>query len=529
MSPALHLLLSLASCSLLWGMLLRPRRVRLEAQNFHVWLRWEPDPSSPSHATYQVEWRKRTSSWIKADACRGNSTGSWECELYFDRIHDIYWARVRAVAGGEQSEWASSSELQLYRDTIVGPPKLSWLLQDQILHVNIAMPLTPYQRRTGSYKPVDRVLLKLWYWLHLYEGDLLVQQVPCKRSSEEVPCTFGPLKPSTRYCVRTAAAGMARERSQEAEQCLVTPAGPPGFPWVPAMLSASFVLLLLSAAGFCFVQLHIFLKPSEMHLPKTLALLNNELSVGIRMPPLELEEEPLALLLQTVLSSCGPPAAGQASPTVPLFLRGLAQDMTGYCANGFGLGCLMESTPSCTQSLLGHALGSQVPSQLEKDEETSDGNNVPEQLVPVGLTRNSYIGDRDSRTPETWLTLHLQLYSKCQRPALGAGSRLPLPMPSRSCSQEDLREGLGMARHWVPLSSVKLPAREEEEGGQLLCALRPLPGIGTEPGDSTMQRGHSEQAASGIPSPCQPPPLPGNVPWAAAFSGYEPRAPPGPP
>lgn len=39
------------------------------------------------------------------------------CELYFDRIHDIYWARVRVVAGGEQSEWASSSELQLYRDS----------------------------------------------------------------------------------------------------------------------------------------------------------------------------------------------------------------------------------------------------------------------------------------------------------------------------------------------------------------------------------------------------------------------------
>ncbi|XP_032558312.1 uncharacterized protein LOC116794081 isoform X2 [Chiroxiphia lanceolata] len=490
---------------------------------------WDEPCPAPAAVPGQLLPPLGTSSWIKADACRGNSTGSWECELYFDRIHDIYWARVRAVAGGEQSEWASSSELQLYRDTIVGPPKLSWLLRDQILHVNIAMPLTPYQRRTGSYKPVDRVLLKLWYWLHLYEGDLLIQQVPCKRSSEEMPCTFGPLKPSTRYCVRTAAAGMARERSREAEQCLVTPAGPPGFPWLPAVLSAFFVLLLLSVAGFCFIQLHIFLKPSEMHLPQTLALLNNELSVAIRMPSLELEEEPLALLLQTVLSSCGPPAAGQASPTVPLFLQGLPQDMTGYCANGFGLGCPTGSDPSCTHSLLEHALGSQVPSQLEKDKEKSDGDDVPEQLVPVGLTRNSYIGDRESCTPETWPTLHLQLYSKCQCPAPGVGNRLPLPMPCRSCSQEDLREGLGMARHWVPLSSVKLPASEEEEGGQLLCAVRPLPGIRTEPGDSTMQRGHSVQAALGIPSPCQPPPSPCNVLQAAAFSGYEPRAPPGPP
>ncbi|XP_053811378.1 interleukin-22 receptor subunit alpha-2-like isoform X4 [Vidua chalybeata] len=228
MSLALLLLLFLASCSLLQGTLLRPWRMRLEARNFHVWLCWEPDPSLPSSATYEVEWRNRTSNWTKAGACGRNSRNSQGCELYFDRIHDIYWARVRVVAGGEQSEWASSSELQLYRDTIVGPPKLSFLLQDQTLSVNITTPLTPYRRRTGSYKRVNQVLLKLWYWLHLYEGDLLVQQVPCKRRSEEVPCTFGHLKPSTQYCVRTMAADIARERSQEAERCLVTPAAPSG-------------------------------------------------------------------------------------------------------------------------------------------------------------------------------------------------------------------------------------------------------------------------------------------------------------
>ncbi|XP_023782648.1 interleukin-22 receptor subunit alpha-2-like [Cyanistes caeruleus] len=277
MSPALLLLLFLASCSLLQGTLLRPRHVRLEAQNFHVWLHWEPDPSSPISATYEVEWRNRTSNWTKAGACGGNRISSWVCELYFDRIHDIYWARVRVVAGGEQSEWASSSELQLYRDTIIGPPKLSWLLQDQILSVKIITPLTPYKKRTGSYKPVNRVLLKLWYWLHLYEEDLLVQQVPCKRSSEKVPCTFGHLKPSTQYCVRTVAADIARERSREVERCLVTPAGPAGFPWVLAVLSAFFLLLLLSVAGLCFIQLHVFPSPPEMCLPKAL--------VSDRSPP----------------------------------------------------------------------------------------------------------------------------------------------------------------------------------------------------------------------------------------------------
>ncbi|XP_075018760.1 interleukin-20 receptor subunit alpha-like [Calonectris borealis] len=528
MSPALSLLLSLASCTLLWGTPLPPRDVRLEAQNFHVRLWWEPDPGSPSGAAYQVEWRRRISRWTKADACWGNSTGSsWECELYFDKIHDIYWARVRAVVGGELSEWAYSSELQPYRDTIVGPPKLSWLLQGHILSVNITMPLTPYRSKTGAYKPVDKVLLKLWYWLSLYEGDVLVQQVPCKRSGEEAPCTFRYLKPSTQYCVRTAAAGMAREQSQEAEQCMVTPAGPTGFPWVLlAVLSGIF--LLLSVAGLCFVQLHVFHSPSETHLPTTLqALLNGELSVSIGVPTLELKEDSLALLLPTMLPSRGPPAAEETTPAVQLLLgESLSQDTSGYCANGFGPDCHEGRDPSCMHSQLENALGSWVSSRLEEDGEACDGDDVLEQQVPVGLTRDSYTGDGDYRTSETWLSLHLQLYSKCQCPALGAGSCLPLPTPGRTFSQEDLRQSLGTAGHWVPLSSVKMPASEQEDGGQLV---QPPRGLGTEtqPGDSTVQQGDLELAALGVPlpNPCQLPQLPPNMLQAAAFSGYELRPP----
>ncbi|XP_054696017.1 uncharacterized protein LOC129212029 isoform X2 [Grus americana] len=530
MSPALPLLLSLASCTLLLGMPLPPQDVRLEAQNFHVRLQWEPDPGSPSGAVYQVEWRRRTSHWTKADACWGNSTGSsWACELYFDKIHDIYWARVRAVAGGKLSKWAYSSELQPYRDTIVGPPKLSWVFQGHNLSVNIIMPLTPYQSKTGSYKPVDQVLLKLWYWLSLYEGDVLIQQVPCKQSGKDAPCTFRYLKPSMRYCVRTVAAGMAKEQSREAEQCVVTPAGPAGFPWVIlAVLSG--VFLLLSVAGFCFVQLHVFPSPSEMQLPKTLTLLNREPSVTVRVPALELKGDSLALLLPTMLPSHGPPAAEQTIPAVHLLLgESLSQDTSGYCANGFGPDCHQGRDPSCTHSQLGHALGSRVSSQLEGDEGARDGEDVLEPPVLVGLTRDSYTGDRDYRTSETWLSLHLQLYSECRCPALGAGNCLPLPALGRSFSQENLQESLGTAGRWVPLSSVKLPASKEEDGGQLIRALQPLHARGTElqPGDSTAQRSSSEQAAPGVPlaSPRQLPQSPPSILRAAAFSGYELRPP----
>lgn len=256
---------------------------------------------------------------------------------------------------------------------------------------------------------------------------------------------------------------------------------------------------------------------------------NSELSVTIQVPLLQLEEDPLAFLLPTVLPSHGPSTAGQASARVPQLLQGLAQDVSGYCANGFGPDCPEGRDPSCTHSRLEHALGSQGPSQVEKDGEADDGDDLPEQLLLVRLTGNSYVGERDSQVTEIWLPLHLQLYSKCQCSVLGAGSHLPLPVLRRSCSQEYLQESLGTAGHWIRLSSVKLPAAVEEEGGQLPCASQPLLGGGTEPeqGDSTVERGCSEQADPCASSPWQLLPSPRSIPRAVSFSGYEPRAPSG--
>lgn len=54
---------------------------------------------------------------------------------------------------------------------------MSWLFQGHSLSINVSVPLTPFRSKKGSYKPVNKVLLKLWYWLHLYDGEVLTQQV----------------------------------------------------------------------------------------------------------------------------------------------------------------------------------------------------------------------------------------------------------------------------------------------------------------------------------------------------------------
>lgn len=266
-------------------------------------------------------------------------------------------------------------------------------------------------------------------------------------------------------------------------------------------------------------------EPDASLLVSRQAVLSRDLSVPVRVPTLALEEDSLALLLQTLLPSRGSPVAVQTA-TAPLLLgESLSQDMGGYCANGFGPDCHEESDPSCTHAQLGHALGSWDSPQVEEDGVACDRDAVLEQPLLVGLTGDSYTRERDYRTSETWLSLHLQLCSKCQCPARGAGSCLPLPTPDRTFSQEDLQESRGVAEHQVPLSSVKLQASVEEDRGQLVLALRHGCGTEPQPGVSTAWQDDLELAALGVPSPCQLPQLLPSIPWAAAFSGYEPRPP----
>lgn len=249
------------------------------------------------------------------------------------------------------------------------------------------------------------------------------------------------------------------------------------------------------------------------------AVLKRDLSVPIRVPTLQLQEDSLSFLLPSALPSHGL----QTTPTAQLLPGGsLCQDLGGYCANGFRPEQHEGRSPSCTFTQLGHALGSQVSLQPEKGEETHDEDGQLERAVPVGLTRDSSTGDRDYQTSQVWLSLHLQLYSKWQCPALGSGSCPPLPALGRSLRQEDLQESLGMAGHCIPLSSVRLPASEEADRGQLTHAPQRDRGTALRPGHSTERQQDSEPAAPGTSSPCQ---LPTNSPRAAAFSGCEPRVP----
>ncbi|XP_050821472.1 uncharacterized protein LOC127056985 [Gopherus flavomarginatus] len=490
MPVVLSVLLLLFHQTLLLGMLSPPQNVTLTSENFHIILVWEPGSSSGNGTQYEVQSCQRSSNWTKVDTCwRNSNRSSHTCKLYFEDIHKLYWARVRAMDGAQVSKWTISNELQPYRDTIVGPPILTLILVNENLTVILSMPLTPYRRRNGTYKSVQKVLPNWKYRISLSEKGVHINNVSFQPEGKKTSHTFEYLKPNTDYCVT---ARVVREQSKVSVQCIKTPDSPADLLWdLVLVLVALLVLLLLSAVGFYFLKLYMYSSVSKMPFPKTLAILNEELNVNLWNKSLayDLEGASVTLISVAGLDCNGNSPVEQERLQIQLLSEGCqAWKEEGYCANGFGPGYCenMVSSSSLGQLEFAGTVDPEAPLSSAgqmKDGYAGEGNystaleaQLPlgqlvfsEQLSPVSaaLAKDGYMSDRGYQTcSEIRIPRHLQIYCKCLSPVSETCSLSP-----PTCSLRDLKKNTdGKRRGWppvdwadIPLSSVKLKVNEETQ------------------------------------------------------------------
>lgn len=78
---------------------------------------------------------------------------------------------------------------------IVGPPNLTLILVNENLTVNLSMPLTPYRRRNGTYKSVQKVLPNWKYRVSLSEKGVHINNV------SNIHSVTGGEEEVTHFCV----------------------------------------------------------------------------------------------------------------------------------------------------------------------------------------------------------------------------------------------------------------------------------------------------------------------------------------
>ncbi|NWS24629.1 I10R1 protein, partial [Polioptila caerulea] len=240
---ALALCLALLLACLTHGEgLASPRGVRFAAEVARHLLRWEPGHGCPSDARYDVEYKVYGSSvpWTAIPECRNTSEHSCDLTHYTPDPERRYFAQVRAVSGNHTSLWK--------RTGAFSPQEAGLRLAGQSLSVvgnSIQVRLQPLLR-SGNIPPENSD----------FQREMARYRVSVRRTRDNhtftvvensTEFTIRELLWVTEYClsVEPSLANRPVPTTATDEQCVTTGHRDRSSELFPAILSSSFIILLL--------------------------------------------------------------------------------------------------------------------------------------------------------------------------------------------------------------------------------------------------------------------------------------------
>ncbi|NWV19306.1 I10R1 protein, partial [Origma solitaria] len=232
-----------------------PRRVRFAAEVARHLLRWEPGHGCPSIARYDVEYKVYGSSvpWTAIPECRRSSGHCCDLTYYTLDPERRYYARVRAVCGNHTSPWK--------RTGAFSPQEASLRLAGQSLSVmgNSIQVQLQLLLRSGNLTEEDRDFQKKMTQYLVY-----VRRTQDNHTFRVVEnsteFTVRDLFWVTEYClsVEPRMANRPVPATRTHEQCVTTGHRDGSAELLPAILSSSFIILvLLGLLGALLVHTYV--------------------------------------------------------------------------------------------------------------------------------------------------------------------------------------------------------------------------------------------------------------------------------
>ncbi|NXM74859.1 INLR1 protein, partial [Serilophus lunatus] len=123
--------------------ILPPRNVTLMSKDFEMIVAWAPGEGSPSAVTYTVKYQSEDHSnkWKKVPHCKNIPRTSCILTCVIRNCYVKVQARVKAVSGQLQSQWATSQFKDYYSEVKLAPPVLILNVKNNSIHVNASFPL----------------------------------------------------------------------------------------------------------------------------------------------------------------------------------------------------------------------------------------------------------------------------------------------------------------------------------------------------------------------------------------------------
>ncbi|NXM56613.1 I10R1 protein, partial [Illadopsis cleaveri] len=232
-----------------------PRSVRFAAEvGWHL-LRWEPGPDCPSNARYNVEYKVYGSntSWTAIPECGKTSELSCDLTKYTLDLEQRYYARVRAMSGDQKSPWKRSGAFspQEARLRLAGQ---SLSVVGNSIQVRLQL-LLPPGNVSLEYRDLQERMTRYHVYIRRTRDNHTLTVV--EKSPE---FTIRELFWVTEYClsVEPSLANRPVPTSRTDEQCVTTGHRDRSAELLPAVLSSSFItLLLLGLLGALLARTYI--------------------------------------------------------------------------------------------------------------------------------------------------------------------------------------------------------------------------------------------------------------------------------
>ncbi|KTG33836.1 hypothetical protein cypCar_00016726 [Cyprinus carpio] len=234
-----------------------PQNVKVTSINMATVVEWTSPHNTMSNVTYTARYILR-----KENVSICVNTKELKCDVgKLPSVFGRYIFQVRAEDQGLFSEWVKAKEFLPNKHTIIGPPTVHLVIQNNTLDVHVRAPVLKVGKLEDLFSQVSYIIR---YWTEGFEEEAVEKKVT--EASEDVKLRVKGLQSWNRYCAQAMVVpkGYKNAKQFSAAVCVTnTPV------LISCVIAAAILLPLAILAAWLIYKVYRFLYP-KTKLPELL-------------------------------------------------------------------------------------------------------------------------------------------------------------------------------------------------------------------------------------------------------------------
>ncbi|XP_059409664.1 cytokine receptor family member B15 [Carassius carassius] len=234
-----------------------PQNVKVTSINMATVVEWTSPHNPMSTVTYTARYILRKE---KVSICV--NTKELKCDVgKLPSVFGCYIFQVRAEVQGLLSEWVTANEFLPNKHTIIGPPTVHLVIQNNTLDVHVQAPVLKVGKLADIFSQVSYIIR---YWIEDFSDE--AQERKVTEPGEGVKLSIKGLQSWSRYCAQAMVVPKGYKNARKFSDAVCVTNTPV---LISCVIAAAILLLLAILAAWLIYKVYRFLYP-KTKLPELL-------------------------------------------------------------------------------------------------------------------------------------------------------------------------------------------------------------------------------------------------------------------